>query len=247
MKALILAAGYGTRLYPYIKNYPKPFLEINQKPIIEYLLDKLIGLSGLSEVVIVTNDRFFGHFKKWRDGLETKLKIKIINDLSRSPEEKLGAVKDMHLVFKKEGFDDDYLILGGDNFFRDPLKGFVDFARRKSPGVSIGIVDIHNKSDARHYGVVSLNRHNRILEFKEKPAKPRSSLVATCIYYFPHKKLKLIKECIDDSRICFDNIGVYIDWLTKKDKVYGFIFKELWVDIGRIETYEKLKEIMKGE
>lgn len=247
MKALILAAGYGTRLYPYIKNCPKPLLEINQKPIIEYLLDKLTGLSGLSEVIIVTNDHFFGHFKKWRDGLDINIKIKIINDLSKSPEEKLGAVKDMYLVFKKEGFDDDYLILGGDNFFRDSLEGFVNFARKKAPGVSIGIVDIHNISEARHYGVVSLNQHNRILEFKEKPAKPNSSLVATCIYYFPRDKIKLIKECIDDSEICFDNVGVYIDWLTKKDKVYGFIFKHLWVDIGRIETYEKLKEIMKGE
>ena len=73
MKALILAAGYGTRLYPYIKNYPKPLLEINQKPIIEYLLDKLTGLSGLSEIIIVTNDRFFRHFKKWRDGLDIKI------------------------------------------------------------------------------------------------------------------------------------------------------------------------------
>ncbi len=247
MKALILAAGYGTRLYPYIKNYPKPLLEINQKPIIEYLLDKLTGLRGLSEVIIVTNARFFGHFKKWRDALGTKIKIKIINDLSKSPEEKLGAVKDMYLAFKKEGFDDDYLILGGDNFFREPLKRFVNFAADKSPAVSIGVFDIQDKSEAVNYGVVSLDKQGRITEFKEKPARPKSSLVATCIYYFPRDKVKLIKGCIDDSKVCFDNLGVYIDWLTKKDKVYGFIFKHLWVDIGRIETYDKLKEIMKGE
>lgn len=247
MKALILAAGYGTRLYPYIKNYPKPLLEINQKPVIEYLLDKLIRLNGLSEVIIVTNDRFFRHFKKWRDGLDLKIKTRIINDLSKSPEEKLGAVKDMYLVFKKEGFDDDYLILGGDNFFREPLEKFVDFAADKSPAISIGVFDIKNKSEAVNYGVVSLDKQGRIREFKEKPDRPKSSLVATCIYYFPRKKLKLIKGCIEDSEISFDNIGVYIDWLTKKDLVYGFIFKHLWVDIGRIETYERLKEIMKGE
>jgi glucose-1-phosphate thymidylyltransferase len=226
MKALILAAGYGTRLYPYIKNYPKPLLEINQKPIIEYLLDKLIRLNALSEIIIVTNDRFFKHFKKWRDSLDSKVKIKIINDLSKNPEEKLGAVKDMHLVFKKEGFDDDYLILGGDNFFREPLEGFVDFAAKKSPAVSIGVFDIKDKSEAVNYGVVSQDKQGRITKFKEKPARPTSSLVATCIYYFPRKKLKLIKGCIEDSNICFDNIGI---------------------DIGRIETYEKLKEIMKGE
>ncbi|MBU0503297.1 MAG: nucleotidyltransferase family protein [Candidatus Omnitrophota bacterium] len=247
MKALILAAGYGTRLYPYIKNYPKPLLEINQKPIIEYLVDKLKKLKGLSEVIIVTNDRFFKHFQKWRDGLDIKDRIKIINDYSRSPEEKLGAVKDMYLVFKQEGFDDDYIILGGDNFFRESLNRFVDFAAKKSPAVSIGVVDIKNRSEARNYGVVSLDKQGRITEFKEKPARPKSSLVATCIYYFPRDKVGLIKRCIDDSKVCFDNIGVYIDWLTKKDKVYGFIFRNLWVDIGRIETYDMLKEIMKGE
>ena len=62
MKALILAAGYGTRLYPYTKNCPKPLLEVNKRPLIEYLIDKLAVIEDLNEIVIVTNNKFYAHF-----------------------------------------------------------------------------------------------------------------------------------------------------------------------------------------
>ena len=125
MKALILAAGYATRLYPYTKNFPKPLLEVNQKPIIEYLTEKLEGLPGLSEILVVTNGRFYPYFEKWKKTLKTGKKIRIVNDLTQSPEDRLGAIGDMNFVFGKFGFNDDYLVIGGDNFFQEPLSKFV--------------------------------------------------------------------------------------------------------------------------
>jgi glucose-1-phosphate thymidylyltransferase len=68
-----------------------------------------------------------------------------------------------------------------------------------------------------------------------------------CLYYFPKGKLCLIKECLCDSGLSFDNIGAYIGWLTQKEEVYGFVFKKRWFDIGHIQTYRKLNSILKGE
>ena len=65
MKVLILAAGYGTRLYPLVKDTPKALLEINEKPLINYILDRISNLNGLNEVIIVTNDKFYSIFKEW--------------------------------------------------------------------------------------------------------------------------------------------------------------------------------------
>ncbi len=246
MKILILAAGYGTRLYPYTKNFPKSLLKVNKKPIIQYLTDKLENINGISKIIVVTNGRFFNYFRNWEKGLNSRNKICIVNDLTRSPKDKLGAIADMNLVFDKEGCADDFLVLGGDNYFFEPLDDFVLQAQRKTPAISIGVCDIKNKQEARHYGVVSLSRNNRVVSFQEKPAHPESSLIAMCLYYFPKKTVGLIKKYLNDPRNSKDAVGSYINWLSKNKTVYGFIFKDAWFDIGHVHTYNRIKELTKG-
>ncbi len=247
MKALILAAGYGTRLYPYTKYFPKPLLEVNKKPVIGYLLDKLEKLDGLTRVVVVTNARFYKHFLEWRKSSRLKDKIRIVNDLTRSPKEKLGAIADMYLGLKKEGLDDNFLVLGGDNFLEEPLNDFFKFAQKKKPQITIGVVGVGSRREARHYGVVLLNRNKQIIDFQEKPLQPKSRLAAMCLYYFPRSKLGLVKKCIRSCRPSFDNIGTYIGWLARQERVYGFTFKKMWFDIGSIETYRKLNKLLRDK
>jgi glucose-1-phosphate thymidylyltransferase len=245
MRALILAAGYATRLYPYTKNFPKPLLEVNQKPIIEYLVEKLEGISGLSEILVVTNGRFCSYFEKWKKTIKTSKDIRIVNDLTESPEDRLGAIGDMNFIFEKFGFKDDYLVIGGDNFFQEPLAKFVFAAKKNSKAVTIGVCDIKKKSEARNYGVVTLDKNRRIIEFWEKPAKPKSSLVAMCLYYFPGSQVGLIKEYLSDLANHSDAAGAYIGWLTRNKTVKAVIFKNYWVDIGSINTYKKVNKITK--
>ncbi|TBR19078.1 nucleotidyltransferase family protein, partial [bacterium] len=165
-------------------------------------------------------------------------------DKSTTPENRLGVIKDMELVFAREGLDEDFLVLGGDNFFSDPLSGFMDFAKLKNPQATIGVYDVHSKKEASNYGVLSINKAGRLVKFEEKPKAPQSTLVGMCLYYFPAKKLKLIKKYLKDGKHSQDAAGNYIKWLISEDKVYGFIFKNLWCDIGRIQTYKKLNEIL---
>ncbi len=65
MNALILAAGYATRLYPLTLNKAKPLLEVGDKPIIERLLDNLATVPDLGTICIVTNDKFASDFQVW--------------------------------------------------------------------------------------------------------------------------------------------------------------------------------------
>ncbi|MFH1577672.1 MAG: nucleotidyltransferase family protein [Candidatus Omnitrophota bacterium] len=245
MKVLILAAGYGTRLYPYTKNYPKPLLKIGKRPIINHLLDKIKELSNISGIRVVTNGKFFKQFKAWKSNLSIKYPVRIINDLTRGPKDKLGAVGDMNLIFKADNFKGNFLVLGGDNLFKDSLSDFMRFARAKSPYVSVGLFDIGDKKQASYYGVVNLDKKNRIVKFCEKPLKPKSSLVAMCLYYFPQAKLGLIKDYLGNPANCPDQAGAYISWLSQKDKVYGFVFKNFWFDIGDVDSYKKVGGILK--
>ena len=113
------------------------------------------------------------------------------------------------------------------------------------PFVTVGLFDIKDKHQACHYGVVSIDKKNRIVKLCEKPSRPKSSLVAMCLYYFPQGKLRLIKRYLENSSNSHDTTGSYIDWLSRKDKVYGFVFKNLWFDIGHLHTYKKVENLLK--
>ena len=244
MKVLILAAGYGTRLYPRTRSKPKPLLKIGSRPIINYLLPKIEELSNISRIIVVTNQRFYKQFQSWRDNLKTRYPVCILNDLTTSPKDRLGAIGDLDFVCKSEGITEDFLVLGGDNLFSGSLRDFVRFAKSKLPFSTIGVFDINNKKEACHYGVVNLGRGSRVSQLQEKPLKPKSSLVAMCLYYFPRGKLKLIKEYLKNFSHSRDTTGSYIHWLSRRDKVYGFVFKDLWFDIGHIGTFRKVEEIV---
>ncbi len=245
MKVLILAAGYGTRLYPHTRYFPKPLLKIGKRPIINYLLDKIEELDNVSGVMVVSNDRFFKQFQAWKNNLKTSCPIRLLNDLTTSPEDKLGAIADMYFVFNKQGFNDDFLVLGGDNLLKGHLVDFIRFAKSKPAYTTVGLFDVKDKKEARHYGVVSLGKDNRIIRLYEKPKNPVSTLVAMCLYYFPQKKIRLIKEYFLNPLNSRDTLGTYINWLSIKDKVYGFIFKDSWFDIGHTHTYKRVKKLFK--
>ena len=107
MKAVILAAGYGTRLYPLTRDTAKPLLPIRGKPIIEYIVNKVQLLDGVDEVFIVCNDKFHRQFKKWADTYASTVPITIMNDGSHNESDKLGAILDLAFVFGKQRIDDD--------------------------------------------------------------------------------------------------------------------------------------------
>jgi glucose-1-phosphate thymidylyltransferase len=242
MKALILAAGYATRLYPLTRDYPKPLLKIGRRPIIEYIIDKLQAIEELDEIIVVTNSKFIRYFKEWARGLNTKKRISLVDDLTKDIEDRRGAIGDMDFAIRKKYNKDDLLVIGGDNLFDGGLKVFLNFATSKKNHLTIGVFNINDKDQAKNYGVVRLDKNNRILDFREKPKDPKTTLVAMCLYYFPQSKLKLIKEYLKDRNNKNDATGFYIDWVSKKEIVYGFVFDGRWYDIGHHKSYNEAKE-----
>ncbi len=242
MKALILAAGYAVRLYPLTQSYPKPLLEVNKRPIIDYIVDKLEKIEELDEIIVVTNNKFISVFEKWAKGLKTSKLVSVVNDLTLTPEDKLGAIGDMAFSIKNKRIKDDLLVVGGDNLFDINLADFLSFAKHKKSYTSIGIYDIKYKAQASKYGVIKIDKTDKIVGFKEKPKNPQSTLVAMCLYYFPKVKLKLIGQYLNNKKHKSDAMGFYIDWLRKTDLVYGFVFDGKWYDIGDKSFYSKARK-----
>ncbi|MBF0485702.1 MAG: nucleotidyltransferase family protein [Candidatus Omnitrophica bacterium] len=239
MKVLILAGGYGTRLYPIIKDTPKALLEVKQKPLIDYILNKFESIQGIEEVVVVTNDKFSGHLTQWSQkhaGLP--FSIRVINDGTRTPEERLGAIGDILFVLDKEKAATDWVIAGSDNLFDGGVKNFIEFARTKEKAVTVGAYDIKDISSASKYGVMALDQGGKIISLEEKPKNPKSSLISMCLYFLPKASLPLVRQFIDETH-AMDTTGGYIQWLYKKFSVYGFKFSGKWYDIGSLESYNE--------
>ncbi|MCM8797251.1 MAG: nucleotidyltransferase family protein [Candidatus Omnitrophica bacterium] len=241
MKALILAAGYATRLYPLTRRYPKSLLKIKGRPIIDYILEKIEEIEAIDEVFVVTNNKFFPFFEKWKQTQRSKNLVTLVNDLTWDNASRLGAIGDIEFVINAKKIEQDLLVIGGDNLFDGALKDFVSLAHRYLPNVSIGVYDIGDIKEAGRYGVLKLGADNRIIDFQEKPKIPTSTLVAMCVYYFPKEKLELIKEYRESYGGKSDAMGFYIDWLRIKEAVYGIIFGKKWYDIGDFRFYEQAK------
>jgi len=241
MKALVLAAGYATRLYPLTKNYPKPLLKVGPKSIIDYAIEKLDALEQIDEIIVITNTKFVRQFREWSAKAKTNKKISIVDDLSKTLSDRRGAVGDMSFAINKKRIRDDLLVIGGDNLFDGGLKGFVQFSKASKEAPVLGVYRLESKKEGKKYGIVTLNKSKRIIDFQEKPQNPKSKLAAMCLYYFPRQKVKLIKSYLSNKTSKTDATGFYIDWLRKKTKVYGFVFKGRWYDIGDFKFLNEAK------
>ena len=193
MKAIILAAGYATRLYPLTENRPKPLLGVGGKPILQYLLEKIEPLDLVDEVIIATNDRFYDQFVDWVAGFVYSKKIIVLNDGTTANENRLGAIADLCFALEERQLDEDLLVLAGDNLFDFALTDFVAYYQK----VRADCITAHQLDDLeelRKTGVIETNGEGRGLSFAEKPMDPRSNLAVPPFYIYRRDTIPLLKE-----------------------------------------------------
>ncbi len=238
VKALILAAGYATRLYPLTKEKPKPLLLVGERPIIDHLIQKLDEIDDLDTIYVVTNQKFYHLFEDWLKNLKAKKQIVLVNDGTTKHENRLGAIGDIELALRWKRISDDLLVVAGDNIFEWDLKGFTDYAKAEPGYFAMGVYDIKEKKKASKYGVVEIDDKGCIKNLREKPEEPATSLVATGIYYFPKDEFNLITAYLKVGREK-DAPGNFIHWLLKSRKVRCYSFRGVWYDIGDKDSYRK--------
>ncbi len=223
------------------RQYPKSLLEVRGKPIINYLIEKLAATRQVDEVFIVTNSKFIAHFRNWKKSVQLKKSVTLVNDMTKSNSDRLGAIGDVNFVINKKRIKEDLLIIGGDNLFSVGLKKFLRFAAKNRPAATIGLYKLKELKDASSYGVAKLDKNKRVVDFQEKPARPKSRLVAMCLYYLPGEILSLIKEYMRMSKKS-DATGSYIDWLKQRKDTYGFVFSGSWYDVGDFKYLTAAKD-----
>ena len=240
MKALILAAGYAVRLYPLTEQQAKPLLQVGGKAIIDYTLEKLSEVPKIKEVLVVTNNRFYGDFLQWKNGYQGTQSITIINDETQSNDARLGAIGDLHFVLQQYHLTEDLLVIAGDNLFGFSLPKLVHFFQQEASSV-VAFHDMKDREKVKgKYGVGIMNNHT-LLGFEEKPLNPSSSLASTACYLFTAADLQLVREFVKNGNM--DAPGHLIRWLLEKSTVRGFVFEEPWFDVGSFESLREAEEV----
>ncbi|HXY85115.1 MAG TPA: nucleotidyltransferase family protein [Gaiellaceae bacterium] len=222
MKALILAAGYATRLRPLTDSIPKQLLPIGGRPMVDWILDKLRE-TDCDEVHLVTNARFADGFRRWAADKD----VLVHDDGTKSNEDRLGAIGDIRFV----DLDDDLLAIAGDNLFDFSLRDYVAFWRAKDGASCVAVHDVGDRELAKKYGIVDLDEDGRLVGFVEKPADPPTTLAATATYLFARDHVRLVPTYLDEGNPP-DQPGNFVGWLQAREPVFAYRFEGDWWDIG---------------
>jgi glucose-1-phosphate thymidylyltransferase len=246
LQAVVLAAGYATRLYPLTLETPKPLLEVGGRPILERLLGQLDEVSSLELVYVVTNAKFAPQFRAFAAGWRGRLELEVVDDGTDTDETKLGAIGDLELVIREHGIDDDLLVAAGDSIFSGAeLDGLAQLGLAKAAPVE-AVYDVGNLEAVKRFSVITADEEGRIVGFEEKPAEPRTTLAGIALYFYPRSALPLVGQYLAEGNNP-DQPGRLIEWLHTRTPVYVWPVPGRWFDIGSPETLEQAaRELHRG-
>ena len=212
----------------------------------EHILERIGEVDEVEQVTLVTNNKFYQHFQDWRQSYSYPKPIHILNDMTTSNEDRLGAIGDLHLVVKQQGITDDVLLIAGDNLFNFSLQEMREFQKLKGT-TAIALYDVGSPDKvANRLGVAIMNEQQRIIDFEEKPAEPKSTHAATCCYLITSQNVAAIENYLSESGK-FDNAGDLIAWLSKQEPgVHGFTFSGYWFDVGSHESLQEARDRLGG-
>ena len=242
MDCIVLCAGYATRLRPLTLNTPKPLLEVEGKPILEHILDRVVQ-TDVNRVFIVSNARFADPFTQWAADVSLPgLELNVVDDGTSTNEDRLGSLGDVRFVSQQRDLDDDFLIINGDNLFSFSLVPLL--TAFKTWGNMLALYDVGAPEVARLYGIPTLTDDMRVVGFIEKPEHPTSTLASIGIYAYRAECHKLLADYLAQGRSP-DKTGEFVEWLHTQTAVFGHAYgggDDVWFDIGTIEQLEEARE-----
>lgn len=228
IKAMIMAAGVGSRLDPLTKSVPKPLVPVANRPVMDILVDNLKSI-GVKDIVSNTHylaEKIINRYENINFGVN----FKFIKEDTLSGT--AGGLKKCQFFFDK---GDEFLVLSADGLSNADLQKGIDMHRKSGAIATIGIKEIPHE-EVSHFGVVVTDGTGYITEFQEKPSveEAKSNFINTGIYVFDYRIFDYIPEntFYDFAKNVFPN-------LLKDHEINTFVIDNYWTDIGTLEQYQQ--------
>ncbi|SEO36641.1 glucose-1-phosphate thymidylyltransferase [Halogranum amylolyticum] len=233
MKAVVLAGGYATRLWPITKHRPKMLLPVGEDTVIDIIFEDLEEDDRVDEVFVSTNEAFAEEFDEYLAESDYEKPTLSVEE-TRAEDEKFGVVGAIEELIEREGVDDDLLVVAGDNLLSFEMSEFIDYFESKGTP-ALAAYDVGSYDKAKSYGLVELDGE-RVVDFQEKPEDPKSTLVSIACYAFRREDLPKFSDYLEDGNNP-DEPGWFIQWLQSQEDVHAFTFDGAWFDIGTPDSY----------
>ncbi|OGG44598.1 MAG: mannose-1-phosphate guanyltransferase [Candidatus Handelsmanbacteria bacterium RIFCSPLOWO2_12_FULL_64_10] len=249
MKAIILAAGRGTRVRPITTTVPKPMIPILHKPVMEILV-QLLESHGVRQIMVNTSylaTEIEGYFRDGsRFGVEMAYSFEGRLENGRFIDEPVGSAGALKKIQEHSGFfDETCVVLCGDAVIDVDLTRLIRFHRKRGAAATLALTSVA-RDRVSNYGVVVTDKEGRVLEFQEKPDvdQARSTTVNTGIYVFEPEVIGRIP-----SGVTYDIGGqLFPDLVREKAPLYGAQVPFQWLDIGRVsDYYDVIQMALRGE
>jgi len=242
MKAIVLAAGFATRMYPLTRDRAKPLLGVGGKPVIGRLVDRIVALPEIDEVIVVANGRFHADFEAWAAGLDLRVPVRVLNDGAVDDETKLGALGDLSLAVRSlDDHDAPLLVAAGDNLIEFDLAPYAQLFAARPDRPLLLVREIEGEIPPRRYNEVVLDHAGQVQSFREKPDDPQSPLAAICLYFFPGDVRAALAGYLEEETN-HDAPGYFVQWLHTVRPLAAARLDGGWHDIGNLETLERARQ-----
>lgn len=248
MKGIILAGGFGTRLYPLTKVTNKHLLPVYNKPMICYPIETLLNM-GITEILIVTGIEFAGDFlrllghgeefihdlNKWNN-----------NNTSYSPvqfhyavQKGAGGIADALRLAEVFAGKESVAVILGDNIFED---NFHDTATSFSSGSMIFLKEV---TENKRFGVPVFDNAYKVIAIEEKPPQPKSSYAVTGLYLYDARVFDVIRTLKPSARGELEITDVN-NWYIAQREMRHALVSGFWSDAGTIETLYQTSIYLRG-
>ncbi|KAM6955890.1 uncharacterized protein PEZ65_006298 [Lycodopsis pacificus] len=269
MKAVILAAGYGTRLqtdvvadssgrFAHLVGTAKPLLPVGGCALISHWVHALTASDCVDCIYVITNAVYLAAFEEWASHFTN---VKILSDQTRSNDGRLGAVACLQLAVKHFDIQDHVLVIGGDTLFKEDFslrrvnERFSDL-QAKCEDSSLVLSYQCREQETHKYGILEVDGDLRVLCMKEKPlpSETKSRRACPCFYVFSKKSIPLLDTFLEEKKAApieeKDAPGNFVSWLIAREPVYIHQVSGRF-DVGNLPSYiecdlyfrEKLQDV----